>query len=135
MEALTSASFVASQEYNLEQAKCQMRNGNLSAAIDSVDRTVGNSYDMNPRTKTQRLLLAYEIKARCRTKLYDDNAKANSGMGDEGKLNGAIQAWNEFLFALTVITTIGCESPFIFPSKGTCLLASFMHSFCLLLWI
>jgi len=83
-------------EYNLEQAKCKMRNGDLAGAIDSVDRTVGNSYDMNPRSKTARLLLAYEIKARCRTKLFDDNAKANAGMGDEGKLNSAIQAWNEY---------------------------------------
>ena len=28
--------------------------------------------------------------------IYDDNAKANSGLGDEGKLNAAIQSWSEF---------------------------------------
>lgn len=83
-------------EWNLEYAKCQMRNGELEAAIRSIDRTLADSMSMTSSTKMQRLLLAYEIKARSRTKLYDDNAKANSGLGDEIKLSAALDAWTGF---------------------------------------
>ncbi len=83
-------------EWNLEQAKCQMRNNDLAGAIKSAENTIGNAMDMGGASKTQRLLLAHEIKARSRTKIFDDAAKANSGIVDEGKLNQAIQAWTEY---------------------------------------
>jgi len=83
-------------EWNLEHAKCQLRNGQLDAAIRSIDRTLADSMSMTSSTKMQRLLLAYEIKARSRTKLYDDHAKANSGLGDEIKLNAALDAWTGY---------------------------------------
>jgi hypothetical protein len=51
---------------------------------------------MSAATKTRRLLLAYEIKAQSRTRIYDDHAKANSGLSDKNKLNSAIQAWMEY---------------------------------------
>jgi hypothetical protein len=83
-------------EWNLEQAKCQMRNNDFNGAIRSAENTIGNAMDMSAGTKTQRLLLAHEIKARSRTRILDDAAKANSGIVDEGKLNQAIQAWTEY---------------------------------------
>lgn len=84
-------------EWNLEQAKCQMRNNDLAGAIRSADNTIGNAMDMSASTKQQRLLLAHEIRARCRTKIFDDDAKANAGLANEGKLNQAVQAWTDFL--------------------------------------
>ena len=83
-------------EWNLEVAKCQLRNGQLESAIVSVDRTLSDSMSMTGSTKLKRLLLAYEIKARSRTRLYDDHARANSGLGDDQKLNSAIEAWTAF---------------------------------------
>jgi len=83
-------------EWNLEFAKCQLRNGDFEAAIRSIDRTLADSMSMTGSTKMQRLLLAYEIKARGRTRLYDDHAKANAGLGDEIKLNAALQAWTSY---------------------------------------
>ena len=82
-------------EWNLEMAKCHMRNGRYAEAVRSVDRTLGDSFGMSAATKVERLLLAYEIKAQSRTKLYDNHAKANSGISDKNKLNSAIQAWME----------------------------------------
>jgi len=83
-------------EWNLEQAKCQLRNGRYLDSVKSIDRTLGDSFGMSAATKTRRLLLAYEIKAQSRTRIYDDHAKANSGLSDKNKLNSAIQAWMEY---------------------------------------
>ncbi len=83
-------------EWNLELGKCQMRNGQWDAAIRSVDRTLTDTYGLAAATKVQRLLTAYEVKAVCRTRIYDDNARANAGAGDETKLAAAIQAWSEY---------------------------------------
>lgn len=83
-------------EWNLEMGKCQMRNGQWEAAVRSIDMTLADSMSMSGSTKTQRVLTAYEIKAVCRTRLYDDSAAANSGAGDDAKLAQAIQAWTEY---------------------------------------
>jgi len=83
-------------EWNLEMAKCHIRNGRYLKAVGSVDRTLGDSFGMTAASKTRRLLLAYEIKAQSRTKIYDDHAKANAGLSDKNKLNSAIQAWTEY---------------------------------------
>jgi hypothetical protein len=83
-------------EWNLELAKCRLRNGDFEGAIDAVDRTLTESMGMTAATKVRRLLLAYEIKAVCRTRLYDAHAKANSGMGDDAMLNNAIAAWTSY---------------------------------------
>ena len=83
-------------EWNLELGKCQMRNGQWEAAVRSVDRTLTDTYGLSAATKVQRLLTAYEVKAVCKTRIYDDNARANSGAGDEQKLSAAIQAWSEY---------------------------------------
>ena len=55
-----------------------------------------DSMGMSSSTKVRRLLLAYEIQAVCRTRLYDGHAKANSGMGDDAMLNNAIAAWTAY---------------------------------------
>ena len=83
-------------EWNLELAKCQLRNGSYVAAVRSVDRTLGDSFGMSAATKVDRLLLAYQIKAQSRTRLYDNHAKENAGVSDKNKLNSAIQAWMEY---------------------------------------
>ncbi len=83
-------------EWNLEMGKCHMRNGRWDQAVSSIDRTLTDSMGMTGSTKVSRLLTAYEVKAVSRTAMYDENAKANSGAGDEGKLAGAIQAWSEY---------------------------------------
>jgi hypothetical protein len=83
-------------EWNLEMGKCQMRNGQWEAAVRSIDKTLADSMAMSGSTKTQRVLTAYEIKAVCRTRLYDDNAAANAGAGDDVRLSQAIQAWSEY---------------------------------------
>ena len=83
-------------EWNLEMAKCHIRSGRFEDAVRAVDRTIGDSFSMTAATKTQRLLLAYEIKARSRTAIYDAHAKANAGVSDKNKLNSAIQAWMEY---------------------------------------
>ena len=59
-------------EWNLEMAKCHMRNRRYAEAVRSIDRTLGDSFGMTAASKVARLLLAYEIKAQSRTKLYDD---------------------------------------------------------------
>ena len=63
-------------EWNLEMAKCHIRNGRYLEAVRSVDRTLGDSFGMTAATKVERLLLAYEVKAQSRTKLYENDAKA-----------------------------------------------------------
>lgn len=82
--------------FNLEMAKCHLRNGRLIDAIDNADRTIGNAMDLSSTGKTSRLLLAYKIRAKCRTRLYGDDAKSAAGLGDKNKLNMAIQAWTDF---------------------------------------
>ena len=83
-------------EWNLEMGKCQMRNGQWDAAVRSIDKTLADSMAMSGSTKTQRILTAYEIKAVCRTRGYDENAAANAGAGDDVRLSQAIQAWSEY---------------------------------------
>ena len=61
-----------------------------------MDRTLADSMSMSAATKTSRMLTAYEVRALCRTRIYDDAAKANAGAGDEGKLIAAIQAWTDY---------------------------------------
>ena len=84
-------------EWNLEMAKCHLRNRRYAEAVRSIDRTLGDSFGMTADSKVTRLLLAYEIKAQSRTKLYDQHAKANAGISDKNKLNSAIQSWTEYL--------------------------------------
>jgi len=84
-------------EWNLEMAKCQMRTGRYAKAVKSADRTLGDPFGMTAATKAERLLLAYEIKAQSKTKIYDNHTKANEGLNDKNKLNSAIQAWMECL--------------------------------------
>ena len=84
-------------EWNLEMAKCHLRNRRYAEAVRSIDRTLGDSFGMTAGSKVTRLLLAYEIKAQSRTKLYDQHANANAGISDKNKLNSAIQSWTEYL--------------------------------------
>jgi hypothetical protein len=82
--------------FNLEMAKCHLRNSRLLKAVDSADRTIGNAMDLPSRTKTKRLLLAYKIRAKCRTTMYAIDAREAAGMGNANKLTMAIQAWTDF---------------------------------------
>lgn len=83
-------------EWNLELGKCRLRNGDFEGAVSAIDRTLTDSMGMSASTKVRRLLLAYEIKAVSRTRMYDAHAKSNSGMGDDAMLNNAIAAWTEY---------------------------------------
>jgi hypothetical protein len=83
-------------EWNLEMAKCHMRNGQWSAATRSVDRTLSDSFGMASATKSKRMLLAHQIRAISKTQSYEKNAQSNSGMSDDVKLRSAIQAWTDY---------------------------------------
>jgi hypothetical protein len=83
-------------EFNLEMAKCHLRNSRLEKAVDSADRTIGNAMDLSASSKTQRLLLAYKIRAKCRGLLYAIDARSAAGLGDSNKINMAIQAWTDY---------------------------------------
>ena len=82
-------------DWSLEGAKCALRNGKLSDAIRLADGTIADQQNMASSSKGPRLLVAYKIKARARTTLYDSDAKKNAGFGDERLLNYAIMAWEE----------------------------------------
>ena len=83
-------------EWNLEMAKCHMRNGQWSAAVRSVDRTLSDSFGMSGATKSKRVLLAHKILAISKTQLYEKNAESNAGLSDDAKLRSAIQAWEHY---------------------------------------
>ena len=72
-----------------------LRNGRLTDSISLADRTISDQQNMASSSKGRRLLVAYKVKATARTKLYDGDAKKNSGFGDERLLNYAIMAWEE----------------------------------------
>ena len=95
-KVMTVSRFKYNPEFNLEMAKCHLRNGRLLEAVDNADRTIGNAMDLSSRSKTQRLLLAYKIRAKCRTTLYAKDAQAAAGLADRNKLNMAIQAWTDY---------------------------------------
>ncbi len=95
-KVMTVARFKYNPEFNLEMAKCHLRNGRLAEAVDNADRTIGNAMDLSSRSKTQRLLLAYKIRAKCRTTMYAKDAKAAAGLADRNKLEMAIQAWTDY---------------------------------------
>ena len=88
--------FKYNPEFNLEMAKCHLRNSRLVDAIDAADRSIGNAMDLATNTKTRRLLLAYKIRAKCRTSLYAIDAKEAAGLSDANKLTMAIQAWTDY---------------------------------------
>jgi hypothetical protein len=88
--------FKYNPEFNLEMAKCHLRNGRLLDAVDNADRTINNAMDLSSRSKSQRLLLAYKIRAKCRTILYANDAKTAAGLADRNKLSMAIQAWTDY---------------------------------------
>jgi hypothetical protein len=77
-------------------AKCHMRNGQWSAAVRSVDRTLSDSFGMSAATKSKRVLLAHKILAISKTQLYEKNAEQNAGLSDDTKLRSAIQAWEHY---------------------------------------
>jgi hypothetical protein len=83
-------------EWNLEMAKCHLRNRQWSAAVRSVDRTLSDSFGMSAATKSKRVLLAHKILAVSKTQLYEKNAESNAGLSDDTKLRSAIQAWEHY---------------------------------------
>ncbi len=84
-----------SPEWNLEGAKCSLRNGKLDEATNRADTTISYQSDMTGSNKASRILLAYKIKARAKTAKYEADAKKNAGFGDEQLLNRAISAWTD----------------------------------------
>ena len=82
-------------DWNIEQAKCALRNGQLTTAISAADTAISYQVDLASNTRAKRVLLAYQIKARARTAQYEADAKANAGFGDPRKLEGAISGWRE----------------------------------------
>ena len=83
-------------EWNLEMAKCHLRNSQWSAAVRSVDRTLTDTYGMAAATKSKRILLAHEIRAISKTQIFEKNSESNSGLTDDVKLRSAIQAWTDY---------------------------------------
>ena len=92
---LGQARYKYNADWNLEGAKCSLRNNQYDAAIAQSDRTIADQQNMASSTRGKRVLVAYKIKARARTKLYDVDAKKNAGFGDERLLNYGIMAWEE----------------------------------------
>ena len=82
-------------DWNLEAAKCFLRNGDLNGAVRAAETAISGQMDLASATRTQRVLLAYQIKARARTAAYDADAKKNAGFGEIRLLNTAISAWKE----------------------------------------
>jgi tetratricopeptide (TPR) repeat protein len=82
-------------EWNLEGAKCSLRNGDWDGAAKLADNALSSQQDMSANTRSKRVLLAYRIKAKAFTTKYEKNAKENSGFGDAQLLNRAISAWME----------------------------------------
>ncbi|MEE2827637.1 MAG: hypothetical protein VX498_00495, partial [Myxococcota bacterium] len=92
---LGSSRYKYNPSWNLEGAKCALRNGQLSKAISLADNTISYQGDMAGGNKGRRIVLAYQTKAKARTKQYDIDAKANAGFGNEQLLNKAIAAWED----------------------------------------
>jgi hypothetical protein len=82
-------------DWNLEVAKCRLRNAEYDGAAKAADNVVSGQMDLAAQTRTARVMLAYQIKAKARTAQYEADAKKNSGFGDERLLNMAVSAWKE----------------------------------------
>ena len=82
-------------EWTLQLAKCNLRNGQLESAIQNADTTISYQSDLSSKARASRVILAYQIKARARTSIYEADAKKNSGFGNEQFLVRAIAAWQE----------------------------------------
>ena len=82
-------------EWNLEGAKCSLRNGDWDGAARYADNALSAQQDMAANSRSKRVLLAYRIKAKAFTTKYEKNAKENAGFGDAQLLNRAISAWME----------------------------------------
>jgi hypothetical protein len=82
-------------EFQLELAKCHLRNGRFDDAIKSAETTISYQTDMGSAKRGLRVTLAYQIKAKSRTALYETDAKKNAGFGNEQMLNKAVAAWTE----------------------------------------
>ena len=84
-----------SPDWNLEAAKCFLRNNDLSGAVRAAETAISGQMDLASNTRTKRVLLAYQIKARARTATYEADARKNAGFGEVRLLNTAISAWKE----------------------------------------
>jgi hypothetical protein len=92
---LASSRWKYNPDWNLESAKCKLRNGDLTGAVRSAETAISGQMDLAVATRTKRVLLAYQIKARARTAMYDADAKKNAGFGEVRLLTTAISAWKE----------------------------------------
>ena len=81
--------------WNLESAKCLLRNHDYNGAVEAAGRTISGQMDLPSSSKTKRVLLAYKIKASARTAIYEADAKKNAGFGEIRFLDQAISAWKE----------------------------------------
>ena len=98
-------------DWNLELAKCRLRNGEYDGAAKAADNVVSEQMNLAAQTRAQRVMLAYQIKAKARTAQYEADAKKNSGFGDERLLNMAIGSWREVKsWAQNVNDNNGAES-------------------------
>ena len=82
-------------DWNLEAAKCRLRNGDMNGAVRAAETAISAQMDLAAGSRTKRVLLAYQIKARARTAQYETDSKANAGFGDNRLLNTAISSWKE----------------------------------------
>lgn len=82
-------------DWNLEAAKCRLRNGDFEGAAKAADAAVSSQMDFPAQTRAARVLLAYQTKARARTAIFEADAKKNAGMADPALLNRAVGAWRE----------------------------------------
>ena len=82
-------------EFTLELAKCHLRNGAFDSAIRQSETTISYQTDMGAANRGVRVTLAYQIKAKARTAVYEADAKKNAGFGNEQMLNKAVAAWTE----------------------------------------
>jgi hypothetical protein len=82
-------------DWNLEAAKCRLRNGDLNGAVRAAETAISGQMDLAAGSRTKRVLLAYQIKARARTAQYESDSKANAGFGDPRLLSTAISSWKE----------------------------------------
>lgn len=92
---LTQGRYKYNPDWNLEAAKCRLRNGDFEGSAKAADAAVSAQMDLPAGTRPQRVLLAYQTKARARTAIFEADAKKNAGMVDGGLLNRAVGAWRE----------------------------------------
>jgi len=92
---LAQLPYQLSPGWNLEGAKCSLRQGEFEAAIGRAQITIANQTDLSGSRKAYRILLAYRVKATAASAIFDRDVRGNAGRPDRELLTRAIVSWTE----------------------------------------